>query len=167
MRHKAGKPVEFGNGLFLAESPDGLILDYRLYREAPPADTQKLTESLQRQQAMDIDQALVAVVGDRGFDSRKVDRKLEDDDIANRICPRDPAKLKERMSDTNFAALQKRRGGTEARIAILKNNGGGRVCRAKGFDHRAIAVGFGVLAHNLWMVARLLAAQNETIPRAA
>jgi len=167
VRNKAGKPVEFGNGLFLAECPCGLIVDSRLYREAPPADTQKLTESLQRQQAMDIEQAVVAVVGDRGFDSRKVERKLDDDDIANRICPRDPAKLKERMSDATFAALQKRRGGTEARIAIFKNNGGGRVCRARGFKNRAIAVGFGVLAHNLWMVARLLAAQARSVPRVA
>jgi hypothetical protein len=167
VRNKAGKPVEFGNGLFLAESPAGFILDYRLYREAPPADTQKLTESLQRQQAMDIDQPVVAVVGDRGFDSRKVARELDDADIANLICPRNPATLKERMSESTFARMQKRRGGTEARIAILKNYGGGRVCRAKGFKNRAIAVGFGVLAHNLWMVARLLAAQDATIPRAA
>jgi hypothetical protein len=167
VRHKAGKPVEFGNALFLAESPCGFILDYKLYRDTPPADTQKLTESLARQQAMDIDQPVVAVVGDRGFDSRKVARELDDADIANLICPRNPATLKERMGESFFAAMQKRRGSTEARIAILKNNGGGRVCRAKGFNNRAIAVGFGVLAHNLWMVARLLAAQDTTIPRAA
>ena len=156
VRHKAGKPVEFGNGLFLAESPGGFILDYHLYRDTPPADTQKLTESLARQQAMDIDQAVAAVVGDRGFDSRKIARELDDDDISNLICPRNPAKLKERMSESTFAAMQKRRGATEARIAILKNNGGGRVCRAKGFNNRATAIGFGVLAHNLWWIARVI-----------
>jgi len=167
VRHKAGKPVEFGNGLFLAESTGGFILDYRLYRDTPPADTQKLTESLDRQQAMDIDQAVVAVVGDRGFDSRKITRELDDDNISNLICPRNPAKLKERMSESTFAAMQKRRGATEARIAILKNNGG-RLCRAKGFDHRAIAVGFGVLSHNLWWIARVIRkADDEPVANVA
>lgn len=167
VRNKAGKTVEFGNALFLAESPAGLIIDYRLYREAPPADTHKLTESLCRQQSMDIDQQVAAVVGDRGFDSRAIARDLRKDAIVNLICPRDPAVLKQRMKDETFAALQRRRGGTEARIAILKNKGGGRVCRAKGFPHRALAVGFGVLAHNLWMLARILAAQNALPSKAA
>ena len=52
------------------------------------------------------------------------------------------------MSNATFSALQKRRGGTEARIAIFKNNRGGRVCRAKGFENRVIAVAFSVFALN-------------------
>lgn len=154
VRGKAGAEVEFGNGLFLAESPDGFILDYQLYRDAPPADTQKLRDSLERQQALDIDPPVRAVVGDRGFDSKQVSKELAADGIDNLICPRNAAALKERMGEEPFRTLQKRRGGTEARIAILKNNGGGRVCRAKGFANRARAVAFGVLAHNLWWIAR-------------
>jgi len=42
VRGKAGREVEFGNGLYLAESVDGFILDYQLYRDKPPADTKKL-----------------------------------------------------------------------------------------------------------------------------
>lgn len=166
VRHKAGKAVEFGNGLFLAESPEGFILDYYLYQGAAPADTQKLRESLNRQQAFDIERKIEAVVGDRGFDSKQVAKCLSGADIDNIVCPRNPAKLKERMSEQNFARMQKRRAGTEARIAILKNNGG-RVCRAKGFNNRARAIGFGVLAHNLWWIARTVRESRKTEPIAA
>lgn len=166
VRHKAGKPVEFGNGLFLAESPEGFILDYKLYQEAPPVDTKKLLESLDRQQAFDIEHGVKDVVGDRGFDSRQVAKDLADADIDNRICPRDSVKLKEQMSDQSFARWQKRRASTEARIAILKNNGG-RKLRAKGFNNRAASIGFGVLAHNLWWIARNVRENRKDEPVAA
>jgi len=55
VRRKAGKEVEFGNALFIAESPCGFILDCQLYREAPPSESQKMSESLRRQQALDLD----------------------------------------------------------------------------------------------------------------
>jgi len=29
-----------------------------------------------------------------------------------------------------------------------------RACRAKGFEHRELAVGWAVLAHNFWVLAR-------------
>lgn len=160
VRGKAGTEVEFGNSLYLAESQEGFILDYRLYQGQAPADTGKLLEGLDRQQSLDIETPIRAVVCDRGFDSRKVAAELVDRGIENMICPRDPAKLKECMSQEEFRVLQKRRGGTEARIAILKNNGG-RVCRAKGYDHRARAVAFGVLSHNLWWVARKIRQQEH------
>jgi len=76
--------------------------------------------------------------------------------VTSSICPKDPAGLRERMKDPRFARSQKRRASTEARIAILKNNGGGRPCRAKGFDNRARAIGWDVLAHNLWWIARVI-----------
>lgn len=169
VRGKAGKEVEFGNGLYIAESVEGFILDHELYQEQPPADAQKLRESLTRQQALDINTPIQAVVCDRGFDSRKIRRELHGADIANLICPRNPAELKERMQEKAFRLLQRRRGGTEARIAILKNNGGGRVCRAKGYTNRARAVAFGVLAHNLWWIARKIREreQDELLRQAA
>ena len=139
VRGKAGKEVEFGNALFIAESPCGFILDYELYRDAPPGESQKLRDSLARQRALDIETPVDCVVADRGFDSRKLLDELGEDGIVSHICPRNAAKLKELMCDESFRSLQKRRGGTEARIAILKNKRGGRVCRAKGFENRARA----------------------------
>ena len=153
VRGKAGKEVEFGNGLLLCESPDGFILDFALYQGRPPGDTAMLQESLRRQQELDLESPVQAVVGDRGFSSRAVSQALEAQGIADMTCPRQVDQLRKRMQDKDFATLQRRRAQTEGRIAILKNNGG-RVCRAKGFEHRELAVSWGVLTHNLWWVAR-------------
>jgi len=161
VRGKAGRETEFGNALFISESSDGFIFDYKLYRRGAPADAVKPTESLERQQAFLIDQPIEEVVGDRAFQTKATARALEEAGIIDSNCPKDPAELKRRMEDPRFRQSQKRRGSTEARIAILKNNGGGRVCRAKGFDNRATAVGWGVLSHNLWWIARKIRERRE------
>lgn len=156
VRGKAARETEFGNTLFISEGWDGFIFDYKLYRDGGPHDTVMLEQSLQRQNAMDIGHPVDEVVGDRGFASKRLERRLQKQEVTSSICPRDPAQLRQRRKDPQFARSQKRRAGTEARIAILKNNGGGRPCRAKGFDNRARAVGWGVLAHNLWWIARTI-----------
>lgn len=38
VRGKAGAEVEFGNTVLLAENPQGVIVDYELFRESAPAD---------------------------------------------------------------------------------------------------------------------------------
>jgi hypothetical protein len=59
------------------------------------------------------------------------------------------------MKGRKFARSQRRRAQTEARIGILKQGFLGRPMRAKGFDHREVALAWGVLTHNLWMFARM------------
>ena len=54
---------------------------------------------------------------------------------------------------------QRRRSQTEGRIGILKNDFLGRPLRAKGYAHRALGVVWSVLAHNLWVLARLETAE--------
>ena len=71
------------------------------------------------------------------------------------MCPRSPENLGAWMTEPRFAAVQKRRSQTEGRISIFKNNFLGRPLRAKGFGHRALAVSWAVLTHNLWVMARL------------
>lgn len=166
VRGKAAKEVEFGNALFICESADGFITDYHLYKEKPPGERVKLIESLERQNALDIERPIEAVVGDRGFDSKATEKALREAGIENVVCPKSVAQLKKRMEDPRFQSLQRRRGSTEARIAILTNNGG-RVCRAKGYENRARAVGWGVLAHNFWWVARKVRDQADQQLKAA
>jgi len=161
VRGKASREVEFGNGLCVVENPDGLILDYAFYQQQAPSDGQKLIESLERQNRLQIDQHLQAVVGDRGFDSVKCAKKLGKYGIKNHLCPRNPNRLKERMQESEFCQLQRRRGGTEARIAILKNHGKTRVCRAKGFTNRSRWIGWAVVAHNMWWIARKVLDQSQ------
>ena len=48
VRKKAGAEVEFGNTLFLAENPQGLIIDWEFFQEQAPADSQLLPRSLGR-----------------------------------------------------------------------------------------------------------------------
>ena len=59
------------------------------------------------------------------------------------------------MEDERFMEMQRRRAQTEGRIGIFKNGFLGRPMRAKGFGHREIQVAWGVLTHNLWVIARL------------
>jgi len=169
VRGKAGASVEFGNQLLLAESPGGLVVDYWLYGKGAPGEGEKMQESLKRQQALEVDDELEAVVGDRGFDGRKHARFLEEEGVESMICPKSPDTLRERLSDPEFSRWQRRRGSTEARIAIVKNHGCGRVWRAKGLDSRRAAVGWSVLQHNLLWVARQasLQKQQQAPPKAA
>lgn len=109
-----------------------------------------------------------SVAADRGFDSAKTRNNLDSEGIYNGICPRSPAALKERLQEEKFVDCQRRRSQTEARIGIFKNQFLGRPLRAKGFEHRDLAVAWGVLTHNLWVIARMpLREEAATEPQAA
>ena len=165
-RGKAGADVEFGNKLWLAETRAGLIVDFQLLPEAK-ADSALVLPSVQRiREQMQLD--VVQVWGDRGLFSRKNEQALARCDIKSGLCPRDPAELQERLQqDDGFRAGLKRRGGTEARIAIFKHAFAGSPCRAKGIEARQLAVSWAVLAHNLWVLARLKLAQDRPAAAAA
>lgn len=160
VRGKAGREVEFGNTLFIAESPQGLILDWELHREKAPAEWRQLEQSIERQTDFDLSAPLAAAAADRGFCSRQGAAELAQREIYDAVCPRDPQVLRQRMGEERFAGLQRRRGSTEARIAIIRQRLGRRL-RSRGFDHRYLAVAWGVLGHNLWIVARLLTNQQK------
>lgn len=96
-----------------------------------------------------------AVAADRGFFTQSNSRTLNESETFHALCPRQPRELKKRMKGKKFSRMQRRRSQTEGRIGILKNGFWGRPMRAKGFEHRELAVAWGVLTHNLWMLARL------------
>lgn len=155
VRGKAGGEVEFGNTLLLAEQQDGVIVDWQLHRDSAPADPRQLGLSLQRMETAYGVGAIRALGTDRGFCSAANQALLVAKDIYDGICPKHPARLKERMAEERFVQLQRRRSQTEGRIAIFKNGFLGRPLRAKGFEHRELAVTWQVLTHNLWVLARL------------
>jgi hypothetical protein len=163
VRGKAGAEVEFGNTLLLGETRQGIILDYQLWQDQAPADVHLLVESLERV-VIGLKGQVQAVGADRGFASQANTIGLKGAEIFNGICPRRPAELKERMKEPRFVRLQKRRSQTEARISILQRGFLGRPLRAKGFVHRELAVAWGVLTHNLWMLARLRQPQQKQEP---
>jgi len=161
VRGKAGAEVEFGNTVLLGENRQGVILDYAIFQEGAPADSQILFESLLRVRE-GTGHDVGAVVSDRGFYSASNSRTLREGDTFDALCPRGPALLRERMKEEKFARLQRRRAQTEARISILKGNFLGRPMRAKSFEHRELALAWGVLTHNLWMLARMRKSKEQS-----
>jgi len=161
VRGKAGAEVEFGNTLVLAEQPQGVIVDWRLIRDQAPADSKMVPESLDRFEQV-FGSLPDAMAGDRGFDSKRNRRRLKKDGVYNAICPRSVVELRERVKEDKFAKLQKRRAQTEPRIAIFKNGFLGRPMRSKGFVHRENRVAWAALAHNLWVIARLPLAEEQS-----
>jgi len=93
VRGKAGARIEFGDKLWLGETREGVIGDYRLEKDSP-ADT--------------------TLVGLRA-------QALHEAGIKSGLCPRNPEAWREKLADdAGFGPGLKRRGGTEARIAIFK-----------------------------------------------
>lgn len=161
VRGKAGAEVEFGNALYLAEQSDGLIVDWNFIEEQPSGDNKLTTASIERiTKEYEIPKSYSA---DRGFDSPDNRIDIEELDIVNAICPRSVVLLVDKLKDEEFCRLQKRRGGTEARIGIFKNAYLGRPLRSKGFKNRQVRIEWCILAHNLWKLARMAAQRRQEI----
>lgn len=161
VRGKAGAEVEFGNTLLLGEQSDGVIVDWLFVKDQAPADSKFVAASLARVGAVFAGRQPGAIVTDRGFDSPANREQVTQAGIYNAICPKSVSGLRERMQDKIFAGLQSRRGQTEGRVGIFKNCFLGRPCRSKGFVHRDLNITWSVLAHNLWVIARLPVAAQE------
>ena len=166
VRGKAGAEVEFGNKLWLGETREGFIVDYKLYDENP-GDSTLVVPALRRlveEQRLPVTQ----VWGDRGTASKANTKTLEEMTVGDGLCPRDVGELAKRLvEEPGFRGGLKRRAGTEARIGIFKNVFMGRPAPAKGFAHRELAVGWAILTHNLWVAARLAEAENKRLKQAA
>ena len=160
VRGKADAETEFGNTLLLAEQSDGIILDWELYKGKAPADNKLLKVSLERVGTYYNSQP-GSLTTDRGFDSPENRRYLKENGIENNICPKSVTALREKMKDESFCENQKRRSQTEGRIGILKNEFLGSPLKSKGFGSRNMSVAWAVLAHNLWVIARLPRAADK------
>ena len=154
VRGKAGAEVEFGNGLYLAESVAGFIFDHELAREMSRGDARWLARRYPQMQEK-CGGGLCAVVADRAFASEANRQMLEREGVFDVLCPRDPAQLSRRLeTDAAFASALRRRGQTEGRVSIFKNKFLGGIPLAKGFENRQLQVAWAVLTHNLWVTAR-------------
>jgi hypothetical protein len=148
---KAGSEVEFGNGLYLAEQLDGLIVDWQLLEDQPPRDSKLVEESIERIE--DGFGRIASCTADRGFCSKHNERVLRKGTITNGICPKSPVELENRLTDESFVSLQKRRAQTEGRTGIFKNVYPGRPLRCRDVKHKQQIAAWSVLTHNLWLLA--------------
>jgi hypothetical protein len=106
--------------------------------------------------------AIGKVWGDRGLASKPNTVRLEKRGIGNGLCPRNVSELAHKLAtQQGFREGLKRRAATEGRIGIFKNVFLGGQLLAKGFEHRQLAVGWAVLTHNLWVVARMSEAEKK------
>jgi len=161
VRGKAGAAVEFGNTLLLMEQSDGLIVDWWLYQDDAPADSKTIPASVTRFRD-NYGHDMKRLTGDRGCASRENSDLLKNHGIDDCLCPRSPSVLTRRLNnDEDFAAAQRRRAQTEARIGILKNVYLGRPLRSKKFTNRKLNTAWSVLAHNLCVLACLPQAERK------
>jgi hypothetical protein len=160
VRGKANAEVEFGNTLLLCEQAQGLIVDYKLFKQQAPADA-RLLPACARQLQKDFAGSLpngdfkISLAGDRGYDSGDNQKHLADLKWFNAVAARDPLQLQRQRKKSRFVKEQTRRAQTEGRIGIIKINFIGDPLPAKGFAGRSLRVAWAVLAHNLWVIARL------------
>ncbi len=171
VRGKSHAEVEFGNNLWLGETREGLIADYLLEKEKT-SDTKQIAPAIRRlveEQALPVGN----IWGDRALHSEANERMLGTHNIRSGLCPRNVSDLTARLeNEPGMREGLKRRAGTETRISIIIRDFMGKPARAKGFKHRELMVGWAVLAHNLWVLARLERADSseeirEQIPEAA
>jgi hypothetical protein len=156
VRGKANAEVEFGNKLTLVENGVGMIIDYCLHK-GNPADCDLVIPSVLRLKEAGIE--ITKVWGDRGTFSAANESLLAEHGIQSGLCPRNPDELSQRLKEPGVAEGMKRRGATEARIAVFKNVFVGSPAKGRSFAARQRACGWAVLAHNLWVLARLPVAQ--------
>ncbi len=161
VRGKAGAEVEFGNALYLSEQYEGLIVDWRWIKDQPPSDSKLVHGSIER---INTEYGKIeSYAADRGFDSPGSRLLLENLHIIDAICPRSVPALRAKLEDEKFCLLQKRRGGTEARIGIFKNVYLGKPLRSKGFNNRRTRIEWCVLAHNLCKLAEMAVEGRRTM----
>jgi transposase, IS5 family len=163
VRHKAGKPVEFGRKLWLEEVDGGIVSGWRLL-EAPGQDTPQLVPSLaaHRQRFGKPPRLLTA---DRGVFSPRNEAQAERAGVRRVAIP-----AAGRASGTPERSRMERqrwfrrglrfRAGIEGRISVLQRCYGLDRCRDQGERGLGRWVGWGIVAANLERIARTVAARE-------
>jgi IS5 family transposase len=157
-RGKARKPVEFGHKVFLAESAQGLITEYKVL-DGNPCDTNQVKPSLESHQKT-FGHPPEVYAGDRGFFSEENETAGKQAKVKQVCIPqRGGNKTEERQileRSREFKQGQRFRAGIEGRISVLFRGRGMKRCLAKGRQRFEILVGAAVLANNLMRIAELL-----------
>lgn len=160
-RGKAQGEVEFGNGFYIAEQENGMIVDWDHFQYKQKSDAKILKESIERiKQNFTVE----SFTTDRGFNSKNNSTFLAKSGIYDATCPKIVLELEERLKEPRFRIEQKRRAQTEGRIGILKNKFIKGKIKRKGFENRNTKILWSIFTHNIWVAARLsLANEKELI----
>jgi len=168
-RGKVLKPVEFGHKVFLAESAQGLITDYRVLK-GNPADSDHVEASLERHQQT-FQHPPEWYAGDRGLYSANNVQRCQDAEVGQVCIPQRGGKKTAEQEvlerSPAFKQAQRFRVGIEGRISVLFRGRGMKRCRAKGRERFEMLVGAAVLANNLMRIAQLIEDQKPKRRRVA
>ena len=156
IRGKAGKPVEFGHKILLAQSGEKFITHYQVL-ETRKEDTELLEPALQAHCDLfgDLPDVLAA---DKGFyESREQLAELTEkiETVAIGKKGRRTQEETERETTDEFKEGQRFRAGSEGTISVLKRAYKLKKCLFKGFKNFAVSVGCAVFCHNLVLLSKL------------
>ena len=155
-RGKAGKPIEFGHKVLLAQTGEKFIHHYQVMPRR--IEDQDLLEP-----AIEAHKDLFGhypdlLSTDKGFyESMKQIADLEKKIATVSIAKKGRRTDKEYQRETSEAFIegQRFRAGSEGSISVLKRAFKLGKCFFKGFKHYAASVGLAVLCHNLVLLTRL------------
>jgi len=156
IRGKAGKPVEFGHKVLVAQTGEKFISHYRVL-EQREEDNTLLPEVLGAHHAL-FGEGPAVLAADKGFyQSVQQLETLEDDIETVSICKKGRRTVEETARETGeaFQDGQRFRAGVEGSISVLKRAFKLNRCLFKGYKHFASSVGAAVLCHNLVLLTRL------------
>jgi transposase, IS5 family len=162
VRHKAGKPVEFGRKLWLEEVEGGIVSGWRLL-DRPGQDAPYLLPSLAAHRER-FGRPPWLVTGDRGMFSPENERQAKAAGVRRVVLPAVGTSTPERSGiETQrwFRRGFRFRAGIEGRISVLQRCYGLDRCRDHGEDGMGRWIGWGIVAGNLERIARTVVARQQ------
>jgi IS5 family transposase len=152
---KAGKPTEFGRVLWLGEVEGGIITQARIL-EGNPDDAAQFEPSLDIH-CEQFGKPPNLVAGDGKLATAKNEQAAAERGVKRVVLPRPGRKTPSRQAHERqrwFRRGRDWRAGIEGRISGLKRRHGLERCRYHGDDGMERWVGWGVIAHDLRMIAQ-------------
>jgi transposase, IS5 family len=156
VRGKEGHPVEYGHKVWFDEVEGGIISHYRIL-EGNPSDDKQWEPALQAHQET-FHHPPEQASADRGLYSPANEKVAQDMQVQHVILPKRGYKSQQRQEYERqewFVTGRKWHAGVEGRISVLKRAHGLRRCLNHGFPGFQSWVGWGVIAANLAVIARI------------
>jgi IS5 family transposase len=159
-RQKAGKPVEFGHKVWLDEVDGGIVTDWRVL-DGNPSDGEQWQPTIDHH-LRQFGKPPWQASGDRGLYSPGNESYAHRQGVKRPILPKPGRKNKERKqyeAQPWFKRGRRFHAGVEGRISVLKRKHGLDRCLDHGEEGFNKWVGWGVIAGNLAVMGRTLAAK--------
>ena len=151
---KVNRPTEFGRAIWLDGVDGGIISRYEIL-DGNPADAKQIKPTLDHHVSV-FHKSPDLLTGDRGTYSADNDEYAQSKGVKHTAIPKPGTKSPERVSHEKqpwFRRGHKWRSGIEGRISLLKRRHKLGRCLYHGEDGMERWVGWGVIAHDLWIIA--------------